>query len=227
MKAGRSTNHQIRRMVSVLVCVIAAVAMLLPITAYAQPTGKTVRVGWYESPFNQTDEAGRRSGYAYEYQQKIAAYTGWHYEYVEGSWPDLLQMLMDGEIDLMSDVSYTDERAELMLFSDLPMGEEEYFVFVTPNSESGISAEDLSSFSGKRIGVNKGSVQEAMFLDWASKKNIQVEIAELTADEDESIAMLKRGELDAFVSIHTERFSRAFPACRQSRNSDDLYYQAD
>lgn len=60
---------------------------------------KTVRVGWYESPFNMTDQFGRRSGYAYDYQQKIAAYTGWNYEYVEGSWPDLLQMLMDGEID--------------------------------------------------------------------------------------------------------------------------------
>ena len=87
-------------------------AVAAPIAAHVQETGKTVRVGWYESPFNITDEHGRRSGYAYEYQQKIAAYTGWTYEYVEGSWPELMQMLIDGEIDLMSDVSYTAERAE-------------------------------------------------------------------------------------------------------------------
>ncbi|MBR4474733.1 MAG: transporter substrate-binding domain-containing protein [Oscillospiraceae bacterium] len=188
---------------------------MLPMSAHAQNTARTVRVGWYESPFNQTDEFGRRSGYAYEYQQKIAAYTGWHYEYVEGSWPELLQMLIDGEIDLMSDVSYTDERSEFMLFSELPMGEEEYFVFVAPNSESGISAEELSSFNGKRIGINKSSVQEAMFLDWAAKKDIQVEVTELTVDEDESVAMLKRGELDAFVSIHTAgRYHNIMPVCK-------------
>ena len=50
-----------------------------------EPTGKTVRVGWYESPYNRIDKYGRRSGYAYDFQQKIAAYTNWDYEYVEGS----------------------------------------------------------------------------------------------------------------------------------------------
>ena len=55
---------------------------------------------------------GRRSGYAYEYQQKIAAYAGWTYEYVKGSWPELLQMLIDGEIDCVFQVNFTDSDAE-------------------------------------------------------------------------------------------------------------------
>ena len=38
---------------------------------------KVVRVGWYDSPFNYTDSFGRRAGYAYDYQQKVASYTGW------------------------------------------------------------------------------------------------------------------------------------------------------
>lgn len=91
-------------------------------------------MGWYESPFNSTDELGRRSGYAYEYQQKVAAYTGWVHEYVEGSWPVLIKMLADGRIDLMSDVSYTEERAERMPFASLPMGAEEYYLYVRPDS---------------------------------------------------------------------------------------------
>lgn len=94
--------------------------------AFAKEGDKTVRVGWYESPFNSTDQSGRRSGYAYEYQLKIAAYSGWTYEYVSGSWSDLMQMLRNGEIDLLSDVSYTEERADQMLFPDLSMGTEEY-----------------------------------------------------------------------------------------------------
>ena len=122
-------------MIVIVLSLVTAMTFMLPLTAHAQESGKTVRVGWYESPFNMTDQFGRRSGYAYDYQQKIVAYTGWNYEYVEGSWPDLLQMLMDGEIDLMSDVSYTNERAELMLFSSLPMGAEEYYIFISPGNE--------------------------------------------------------------------------------------------
>ena len=204
-----------RRFEALLMCFILLAIFIIPFTAHAKENDKTVRVGWYESPFNMTDSYGRRSGYAYEYQQKIAAYTGWNYEYIEGSWPELLQMLIDGEIDLMSDVSYTDERAEIMLFSAMPMGAEEYYVFVAPNSESGINSEDLSSFNGKRVGVNKGSVQESLFLDWAKNKNIQVEIVELTTSEEESISSLKRGELDACVSIHTfDRHHDITPVCK-------------
>ena len=131
-----------------MLCLVAAMAFLAPSAAHAQETGKTVRVGWYESPFNTTDQFGRRSGYAYDYQQKIAAYTGWNYEYVEGSWPELLQMLINGEIDLMSDVSYTDERAESMLFSSLRMGAEEYYIFISPDNED-INRDVVSTFTEK------------------------------------------------------------------------------
>ncbi|MBQ1574760.1 MAG: hypothetical protein IIZ78_26845 [Clostridiales bacterium] len=54
------------------VCVaVIAMILMVPLTAYAQESGKTVRVGWYESPFNTLDQFGRRSGYAYDYQKKM------------------------------------------------------------------------------------------------------------------------------------------------------------
>lgn len=45
---------------------------------------KTVRVGWYEDSYHITGKNGERSGYGYEYEQAVAAYTGWKYEYVKG-----------------------------------------------------------------------------------------------------------------------------------------------
>lgn len=60
-------------------------SVIFSTSAFAQEK-KVVRVGWYDSePFTYFDRFGRRRGYAYEYQQKIAAYTGWTYEYVDGS----------------------------------------------------------------------------------------------------------------------------------------------
>ena len=181
--------------------IVITVLLLAPATVSAGEPAKNVRVGWYESPFNSMDESGRRSGYAYEYQMKIAAYTGWKYTYVSGSWPDLMQMLVDGRIDILSDVSYTEERSKNMLFADLPMGTEEYCIFITPKNHE-ISSNDPSSLNGKRIGVNKGSLQAELYKSWAKEKNINAELIELTSNEVASIEMLESGKLDAYITLN-------------------------
>lgn len=163
-----------------LLIILTSVFSAIPANTQAKEGATTVRVGWYESPFNSTDNNGRRSGYAYEYQRKIAAYTGWEYTYVSGSWPDLMQMLQDGEIDLMSDVSYTEERAQSMLYSDYSMGTEEYCIFITPDNQV-ITPEDYSTLNGRRIGVNKGSVQLDLYRKWAEEHRVQAELVELPA----------------------------------------------
>ena len=190
----------LKRSVIILLCGVMACIFLVPLNAQAQGTEKVVRVGWYESPFNMTDGNGRRSGYAYEYQQKIAAYTGWTYEYVEGSWPELLQMLIDGEIDLMSDVSYTPDRSEQMLFPSLAMGAEEYYIFTMPDNTE-IRQDEPHTLDGKKVGVNKDSVQATMYRDWAEQYGIDAELIELTEGESASMQMMEDGKLDAYLTL--------------------------
>ena len=125
-KSGKTAR--MKKLAALLLCFVLTAAMFLPLTALAKAPDKTVRVGWFESPFNSTDSTGRRGGYADEYQLKGAAYAGWNYSYVSGSWPDLLQKLKEGKIDLLADVSYTEERAEYMLYSHIPMGSERYYL---------------------------------------------------------------------------------------------------
>lgn len=189
-----------RRSAALLLSMLLALLCLLPAAAPAESASKVVRVGWYSTPFNRKDALGRRSGYAYEYQRKIAAYTGWKYEYVEGSWAELLQMLRDGRIDLMSDVSYTEERAEYMLYTNLPMGSERYYLYVSPDNPS-ITVDDPASLDGKKVGVTAGTVQKGLFLDWAQTRRIAAEMVELECSEEESLAMMNKGELDAFVTL--------------------------
>ena len=212
---------QKKRKLAIMLSLILAAFFMLPVNALGHSSG-IIRVGWYESPFNRTDPLGRRSGYAYDYQQKIAAYSGWTYEYVEGSWSDLLQMLSDGKIDLMSDISFTDERAQSMLFSSLPMGAEEYYLFVAPGNHE-ISSEDYSTFNGKRVGANRNSVQIGLFRDWAKANSIQVEIVELTGKEEDNIAKLTRGDIDMYLSL--DGFfdkDSAVPVCKIG--ASDFYF---
>ena len=202
MRKGNSISR-IKKVAVFLLCFFLTSLILLPSSAAVhaeEKQEKTVRVGWYDSSYNTMDASGRRSGYAYEYQLKIAAYTGWTYEYVNGSWSELMQMLLDGEIDLMSDVSYTEERSEQMLFADLPMGTEEYYLFITPGNRE-ISSTDPSTLNGKRVGANKDSVQADYFLEWAGRNGIGAELVLLTTSEDESLHMMETGELDAYVTV--------------------------
>ena len=71
-------------------------------------------------------------------------------------------MLRDGEIDLLSDVSYTPERESEMLFSAYPMGTESYYLYIS-NADNGIDEKDYATLEGKRIGINAGSVQADLF----------------------------------------------------------------
>lgn len=190
---------RLKRAISLCLCILLLVSVL-GVTAQAANSGKKVRVGWFESPFNQTDQFGRRFGYSYEYQQKIAAYAGWEYEYVEGSWPELMELLKKGEIDLLSDVSYTEERAESLNFASFPMGTEEYYVFAAVGNTE-IVPDDTASLNGKTVGVNKGSVQANFFQHWAKEHDVHVKLVELTGSEEESMKMLREGTLDAYITL--------------------------
>lgn len=216
---GKTRCMCARRLACLLLCLLLTVLLLPAAAGETETAEKVVRVGWYESAFCSMDSLGRRSGYAYEYQIKIAAYTGWKYEYVEGSWSELLQMLIRGEIDLMSDVSYTPERADVMLFPSLPMGAEEYYLFVA-NTNTEITATDYTTLNGKKVGVNAGSVQAGFYREWAEAHAVESEVVEVTCGEDESLRMLERGELDAYVTVDSftagvaSEPDRPTPICR-------------
>ncbi len=170
-------------------------------TAEPAKAAETVRVGWYEDSYHISGENGERSGYAYEYEQNIAAYTGWNYEYIEGDWGELLEKLENGEIDIMASMSYTEDRAAAMLFSDLPMGTERYYLYADLKNTD-ISAADLSTLNGRRIGVMEQSVQATEFTAWEEEHRI--ETAHIDVDSVErATELFENREIDGVISTET------------------------
>ena len=189
-----------RSLLSVWLCLLMVLQFCLAGVAAAEGRAQhVVRVGWFDSSFNSIDAYGRRTGYAYEYQRRIAAYTGWQYEYVEGSWVELLQMLQRGEIDLLADVSYKEDRVGTMLLSDYAMGKEDYYIFIDP-AKNRIDPDNLSSLNGKRLTVFKGSMQSQILRNWVAEHGLSVDILELAASWKEADRLLKNGEVDGFVT---------------------------
>ncbi|MBR4456256.1 MAG: transporter substrate-binding domain-containing protein [Solobacterium sp.] len=197
----RNPADRKKRVVPVLLAAGILLLFLFPFAAVrAETAAETVRVGWFESPYNRIDQFGRRSGYAYEYEQKISAYTGWNYEYVEGSWTELMEMLKAGKIDLMSDVSYKEERRKDMLYTSLPMGTESYYLFISKENQE-IDPSDFSTLNGITVGVAKGSIQTDFFLQWEEMHEVKTELAELSGTDEESFQLLKEGTIDAYITM--------------------------
>ncbi len=68
--------------------------------------------------------------------QTLSYYTsGWRYEYVSGTFTELMDMLEAGEIDLMPNISYSEERAQKLLFSSNPEGTERYYIYARPDRD--------------------------------------------------------------------------------------------
>ena len=197
---------------------------MLPARAAAADTDhtKVIRVGWSEDAYYTTGENGKRSGYGYEFQQDIAAYTGWTYEYVKADFIDLLEMLQNGEIDMMGGVSYTEERAETMLFSDLPMGQERYYVYADL-TQTDISASDLTTLNGKRIGVLESGVPSELFRKLENRHNLSTQHVNISSEED-TLQKIRNGEIDGFVSIEAPRWEREGLSPVAAVGSSDIYF---
>ena len=107
------------------VLVAALWSGLLSVTVRAEETvqPQIVRLGYYEAQDFQEGaaEGAYKTGYGYEYEQKIASLAGWKYEYVYGTFLELMEMLKEGKIDLLAGVGYREERKKDFGYSNYAM----------------------------------------------------------------------------------------------------------
>ena len=191
--------------------VILGIWMMLSVHCQAAETNndekqpQTIRVGSFEDTFNYVDKNGVRRGYGYELMQALSGYTGWKFEYVKCDWSNCFDKLENGEIDIMGDISYTDERAQKMLFSDEPMCEEKYILYADL-SHTDIGTSDFKAMDGKRVGVLMGTEPEIMLREWENKNGIHTKHVNVNNDDDVE-KKLANHEIDCFVSLEESIWS--------------------
>ena len=191
--------------------VILGIWMMLSVHCQAAETNndekqpQTIRVGSFEDTFNYVDKNGVRRGYGYELMQALSGYTGWKFEYVKCDWSNCFDKLENGEIDIMGDISYTDERAQKMLFSDEPMSEEKYILYADL-SHTDIGTSDFKAMDGKRVGVLMGTEPEIMLREWENKNGIHTKHVNVNNDDDVE-KKLANHEIDCFVSLEESIWS--------------------
>lgn len=154
--------------------------------------------------------------------QTLSGYTGWQLEYVTCDWSDCFEKLKNGEIDIMGDISYTEDRAEEMLFSDEPMGEEKYYLYADL-SRADISASDFKTLNGKKIGVLMGTEPEVMLTEWEEKYDLKTQHVNISNNEDVK-QKLANHEIDCFVSLEESFWAELGISTMTRVGKSDIYY---
>lgn len=110
----RRQKTSIVTLISFFVLSVCLIGIMGPKKVFSEEAPlKIIRVGAYENyPKIYTDDDGNISGIFADIVNYIADKENWKIEYVKGSWTECLDRLKNGQIDVMVDVAYSDERAQ-------------------------------------------------------------------------------------------------------------------
>ena len=215
MRAATVLRSVICRALAIVLAALAVLSSIAPVQAFAadssQPV-KTVRVGWLvnNEGFQDGTPGERLSGWGYEYLQTLSYYTpGWRYEYVTGTFTELMDMLEAGEIDLMPNISYSEERAQKLLFSSNPEGTERYYIYAKPDRDD-LAKGDPQALQGLTIGCNPGVMQTFVGQQWLANEGIACTYREYDGDSVLFDA-LANNEVDAVIMNDTISSPSASP----------------
>ncbi|MBO9587154.1 transporter substrate-binding domain-containing protein [Devosia sp.] len=171
---------------------LAAVAALaLGGSAMAQESIRIATEGAY-APWNFLDDSGKPAGFEIDLGNAICEKAGLTCEWLINDWDSIIPNLLAGNYDLiMAGMSITDERLETIDFT------QNYF---PPDPSKFVAMAgteiDFAALSGKRVGVQGGTIQAAYAEENYASGNTVVTFA--TADQ--AMADLAAGNLDTILA---------------------------
>lgn len=227
IKFSRFSPRRISHMLSVFMAAVVLACFFGSCFAFAADAPEKVRIGYSLTESNvDINDPDYKTGWKYEYYQNIAYRVGWEYEYIYGNFSELMKMLEKGDIDILGNVSYTEERAEKMLFSDYIMGQEYYYIYCKKGSEE-LDSGVISSLKGKSVGVTVNTYQEKLLREWNVENGLELEIhtypnetevrAALERGETETVAFARNKAVAGYVAAYSFGSSGSYFAVTKSR----------
>lgn len=161
-----------------------------------------VKVGWFEEPSAfLLNQEGMKTGYGYDYLQELGRFGGWDYEYISVTAQNCLQMLQDGEIDILGPMVDDSRLADQFNFIDTAIFED-YTVLATHDFLR-YSMEDYPSFNGMKIGAVKGDLKILYLQEFAQRNQFDYELT-LFDTYDEVLSAIKNHEIDVRLTSYAE-----------------------
>lgn len=205
--------RRIAHRILVQIIMVLSLCLLTPDAVFAQTAEpqtaeiqthetQTIQVGYYEDgDYMSLNQQGEYVGYNIEFLQEIAKQSGLRFEIVDaGSWNAAYHMLVDGEIDLLPSVYFSEERLNEILFVTQPMCS----IYTTLNvrmDDERYDYEDFKAFEGMKVGIIKGGIDGVRFREFCAEHQITLDIIDYE-ETGELLSALDQGVLDGVAITH-------------------------
>lgn len=186
---------------AVLVTAAVLGAGLLGFTVLPPPTedraGRhVITVGVYENaPKVYTEANGRPAGLFIELLQEIAAREGWTLQFVECLWAQCLDGVDQGEIDIMPDVAYSEERRRRFDFHNVAAANSWSQIY----RNAQVDIRSIMDLENRRVAVLRAAIQEDFLNNLITGADLKVTLVPVE-DYDEGFAAVRDGLADAVVT---------------------------
>lgn len=199
-KAYLAQNNFLKRLICMFTIVfVINIFSMYYVSAENGNQSEVVKIGWFTLDGVQyTDKNGNKKGYSYDYLQELCKYSDFSYEYIPASWKDCIDMLKNGEIDVLPYIQYTDERAEYFDFTTMPVAQS-YSVLTTRVDNDSIVENNIKTFSGKKIGYIKETVQRKHLEKFLEENSFSAEMVEFE-EMEHMLAALEEKKIDMTVN---------------------------
>ncbi len=199
-----------KKWMAALLCLLFILCDFMPVKAsdvntVEEASNERIKAGiFYFDGYHMQDEEGRLSGYGIELLQMISKYSHLNFEYVgfDASWNDMLAMLENGEIDVVTSARKNPEREDKFAFS-YPVGRNSTVISVLADNTRFHSG-DYQSYDGMCIGLLKGSSQNASLAEFAAEKQFSYQTKEFE-DAFQLEEALQDGSIDAILSSNLRK----------------------
>ena len=177
---------------------LAMIFLFFLLSGFALHAETKVRVGVYQNePKVFVDSTGKAQGVFVDIVEYIATEEGWNIEYVPGVWNQCLNRLIAGEIDLMMDIAYSQERTKKFSFQKQTVLSNWAQVYVSKGSD----IQSILDLKGKKVAALKGDISYERFASTIEQFGVKCQFVE-TDEFIEIFRLVDNGAADAGIISH-------------------------
>src|SRR5690554_1119793 len=135
--------------------------LLLLVFVSVAANATSLKVGIYQnSPKVYIDSDGKPKGMLVAITEEIAQREGWEIDYILGTWNENIKRLENSEIDVLLDLSYSDDRANRFTLNKIFVIDDWLEIYIP----AGTQLKSIKELNHKKVAVLEGSIQEYFFL---------------------------------------------------------------
>lgn len=210
-------------------CILLIIAFfILNINPATAQQKKIINVGAYNNPPKIfINEEGKIDGFHAKLIEKIADMAGWDINYVLGTWQEGLKRVEEGEIDIMLDVAFSEERSKLFYFNK----ESVFINWAVVYVRKGLDIQTIIDLDNMKVaGMERGihTIGPGGIINLTESFNIKIELIPVE-DYMSSFEMVEENIADAAVvnRLFGDSSAHLFPDIQKTNiifNPIGIYY---